>query len=212
MTRIKTLELELIGLRNNLDDAPKDHGICEVIRSRMLPINGTISVINSLSSYWIDRDKSRLYPVDGSEGYHVDSVNETMWQNPKRLALLDHMIDRVANFPRKTLLDSRSFMCLPNWLRWAEETIEFAAFTPRNSLALVALPPLTKKELPDYLCLVDTLFENTRDTAEGNGTEYEYEYDKELERLEIPKAWRTLDLQEDIMVHLHDDLSQARLY
>ena len=210
MNRLKMLELELIGLRNNLDDAPKDHGICEVIRSRMLPIQGTISVINSLSSYWIDRDKSRLYPVGGCDEYHADSVNETMWKNPKRIALLDHMIDRVTNFPRKTLLDSRSFMCLPNWLRWAEETIEFAAFTPRNNIALVSLPK--EVHLSDYLCLIDTLFENTRDTAEGNGTEYDYEYDKELERLEIPQTWRTSDLQEDIMVHLYGDVSSELLY
>ena len=68
---------------------------------------------------------------------------------------------------------------------------------PRN----VAFDPM---RLSDYLCLVDTLFENVRDTSEGNGAEYEQEYSAELDYLEFPKDWRTDDLREDILVHIHN--------
>lgn len=209
-TRLAKLLAELINLRANLDadNTPSYHSaICNTIRSRLVPIQGVCSMLTSISNHWPERAESNTFPVDGFDGYGKDLENGTTWKNPKRIKLLDFLIERIQNHPQQVILDSRKWFCLPNYLRWAEGVIEFQAHTPRNNIALVSLPrnvAFNPMRLSDYLCLVDTLFENVRDTSEGNGTEYEQEYSAELEYLEFPKDWRTDDLREDILVHIHN--------
>lgn len=205
-TRLAKLLAELINLRANLDAAPTDLAICHTICSRLVPIQGVCSMLASISNHWPERAESNIFPVDGFDGYSKDFEKGTMWKNPKRIKLLDFLIERIQNHPQQVILDSRKWLCLPNYLRWAEGVIEFQAHTPRNNIALVSLPrnaAFDPMRLSDYLCLVDTLFENVRDTSEGNGTEYEQEYAAELDYLEFPKDWRTDDLREDILVHIH---------
>lgn len=205
-TRLAKLLAELINLRANLDAAPTNSAICNTIRSRLVPIQGVCPMLTSISNHWPERAESDIFPVDGFDGYVKDLKNGTTWKNPKRIKLLDFLIERIQNHPQQVILDSRKCFCLPNYLRWAEGVIEFQAHTPRNNIALVSLPrnvAFDPMRLSDYLCLVDTLFENVRDTSEGNGTEYEQEYSAELEYLEFPKGWRTDDLREDILVHIH---------
>ena len=208
-TRLAKLLAELINLRAKLDAAPTDLAICHTICSRLVPIQGVCSMLTSISNRWPERAESDTFPVDGFEWYSKDLENGTTWKNPKRIKLLDFLIERIQNHPQQVILDSRKCFCLPNYLRWAEGVIEFQAHTPRNNIALVSLPrnvAFDPMRLSDYLCLVDTLFENVRDTSEGegNGTEYDQEYSAELKRLEFPKDWRTDDLREDILVHIHN--------
>ena len=185
-TRLAKLLAELINLRANLDagNTPSYHSaICNTIRSRLVPIQGVCSMLTSISNHW---------------GAESDTFPHTK--------LLDFLIERIQNHPQQVILDSRKWFCLPNYLRWAEGVIEFQAHTPRNNIALVSLPrnvAFDPMRLSDYLCLVDTLFENVRDTSEGNGTKYEQEYSAELDYLEFPKDWRTDDLREDVLVHIH---------
>ena len=187
-TGLAKLLAELINLRANLDagNTPSSHSaICNTIRSRLVPIQGVCSMLASISNRWPERAESNIFP---------------------HIKLLDFLIERIQNHPQQVILDSRGWFCLPNYLRWAEGVIEFQAHTPRNNIALVSLPrnvAFDPMRLSDYLCLVDTLFENVRDTSEGNGTEYEQEYAAELDYLEFPKGWRTDDLREDVLVHLH---------
>ena len=205
-TGLANLLAELINLRANLDAAPTNLALCNTIRSRLVPIQGVCSMLTSISNHWPERAESNIFPVDGFDGYCKDLENGTTWKNPKRIKLLDFLIERIQNHPQQVILDSRGRLCLPNYLRWAEGVIEFQAHTPRNNIALVSLPrnvAFDPMRLSDYLCLVDTLFENVRDTSEGNGTEYEQEYSAELDYLEFPKDWRTDDLREDILVHIH---------
>ena len=138
-TRLAKLLAELINLRANLDagNTPSYHSaICDTIRSRLIPIQGVCSMLTSISNHWPERVESDTFPVDGFDGYGKDLENGTTWKNPKRIKLLDFLIERIQNHPQQVILDSRGWFCLPNYLRWAEGVIEFQAHTPRNNICL----------------------------------------------------------------------------
>lgn len=44
---------------------------------------------------WASGTKSSSYPVDGISGYRIDQHTNTIWSNPKRIELLDWLIEQT---------------------------------------------------------------------------------------------------------------------
>ena len=82
-------------------------GICsQIMYSR------SCILVEALAMSWPTRNPETYYPVDGADEFYR---TDNMWQNPRRLALLQHCIDRTKSvdvFPvedfRRCLTDEYS--------------------------------------------------------------------------------------------------------
>lgn len=52
-------------------------------------------LLDELILRWPERDESFIYPIGGQRQYHEERDAGTLWQNPRRLALLNWMIEEL---------------------------------------------------------------------------------------------------------------------
>lgn len=120
MTALLSILLrELIYLRENLEKAKQSHGICCEIGMRMCQIRGTKQMLHSIIQAWPERTDDSSYPVDDISGYLRDRENGTMWQNPRRLALLDFIIKEIQDDPKRVILRAKVYLPSFEYLEWS---------------------------------------------------------------------------------------------
>ena len=75
-----------------------DKGICGCARDILgdQEFNRVIIHLRDLMAKWPETTGDRAFPVEGSASkYLVDSYNDKLWQNPRRIALLDWLIKEL---------------------------------------------------------------------------------------------------------------------
>jgi len=86
--------LEILkDLRDHPDSRRKGYGICTNVRHHPGNEKDEASLyISWLTRKWPNAGEDWQYPVGGVEEYAYEANTYTIWQNPRRLALLDWMI------------------------------------------------------------------------------------------------------------------------
>lgn len=75
-----------------------DKGICGCARDLMgdPEFNRIIIPLRDLMEKWPETTGDRAFPVEGSASkYLVDSYQDKLWENPRRIALLDWLIKEL---------------------------------------------------------------------------------------------------------------------
>lgn len=73
-----------------------DQGICGNMRT--LVGDEVMPRLRALMSQWPKARKCEGYPVEGSVTEYMNSVRQkTLWENPRRIALLDWLIKELEN-------------------------------------------------------------------------------------------------------------------
>lgn len=75
-----------------------DQGICGNLRTTVGDEKWKVMSLHlrAMMDKWPERLPNRFYPVEGTqERYMADAANRILWQNPRRIALLDWLIEEL---------------------------------------------------------------------------------------------------------------------
>jgi len=91
------MTMTLLEILKDLRDNPSRRkewcGICSNVRQHPGNEKDEASLyISWLTRKWPDAGEDWQYPVGGVKEYSLERAKDTIWQNPRRLALLDWMI------------------------------------------------------------------------------------------------------------------------
>jgi hypothetical protein len=91
----QTLEAILSGQARD-----SDVSICNNLDNKFGSYSGSRMVVY-FASRWPDRDRAAaIYPVGGYEEWSHNLAEGTLWENPKRLALVEHCIKECDVFDK----------------------------------------------------------------------------------------------------------------
>lgn len=97
-------------MRANLGKLDGTQSICGYVEDLLYPCVGhgaiTDYLFESWPNVWIDIKRNRPslgFPVGGSIEYWEDEEEKSFWRNPKRIELLEYMIEQLENHPQEVL-------------------------------------------------------------------------------------------------------------
>ena len=97
----KRLLLDALRHIRDVGAPVRNDGICYNVSRLTRPLVETnyhlLKVLDSLIHKWPKKDSSLAYPVGGIKEFFWELKNGTLWNNPRRIELLNWLIMRLKN-------------------------------------------------------------------------------------------------------------------